>query len=216
MANSVQIKNLNHTHLAIIDWLVLNPERSLGECAKEMGFTQSWLSVVVHSDMFQAAYKEVCEQRHCEAVHTIVNELGGLAALGIAKMAEKIESGAASERLLTEATRTALEGLGYIGRASGGGASAQASVSIVVDPEKLRAARERARGRFEPEAGGLPLAEVVEVGSGQEGDGEVARPTPLALPRASIPMHKGIREPRPQVSLDELLGLNPNPSPSPA
>ena len=50
-----EIARLNTTHEMLMNWLVCNPEKSLRECADHFGYTQSWLSQIIHSDIFQHA-----------------------------------------------------------------------------------------------------------------------------------------------------------------
>lgn len=58
MATSVQIKSMKPKHEAIIDWLLAHPGRAMRHLAAEMGISQSWLSIVMHSDVFKEAYEE--------------------------------------------------------------------------------------------------------------------------------------------------------------
>ena len=37
--------------------MLSNPDLTLGECAKSFGYTQSWLSTIIHSDAFQAEFR---------------------------------------------------------------------------------------------------------------------------------------------------------------
>lgn len=48
-----EIQKVSHSHEAIILWLLENPDRPLRECAAIFGYTQPWLSTVIHSDAFQ-------------------------------------------------------------------------------------------------------------------------------------------------------------------
>lgn len=50
-------KKWNWWYDRIIDWMIANPDKLLGECAHEMNVSQSWLSVITNSDMFQDAFK---------------------------------------------------------------------------------------------------------------------------------------------------------------
>lgn len=53
MAESVQIQSMSPKHMAIADWLLANPEQKRGDLAKQMGVSESWLSIVIHSDVFR-------------------------------------------------------------------------------------------------------------------------------------------------------------------
>jgi len=53
MADSVEIKSMSPRHMAIADALLANPEQKRGDLAIQMGVSESWLSIVIHSDVFQ-------------------------------------------------------------------------------------------------------------------------------------------------------------------
>lgn len=67
--SAVQLQDLSPTHEAIIDWLLTNPEKNLSECSKHFGYTQAWLSTVIHSDAFQLYYR-----RRRAALDSLVND----------------------------------------------------------------------------------------------------------------------------------------------
>lgn len=43
-------------HLGMVDWLLANPGRSMAVLADDMGVTRSWISIVMHSDVFVEKY----------------------------------------------------------------------------------------------------------------------------------------------------------------
>ena len=51
--NMPEIKKVSFTHEALILWLLENPHRPLRDCAEYFGYTQAWLSTIIHSDAFQ-------------------------------------------------------------------------------------------------------------------------------------------------------------------
>lgn len=53
-----RIKELSITHESLMDWLILNPEKSLRDCATVFGYTQAWISSIVNSGAFQARLAE--------------------------------------------------------------------------------------------------------------------------------------------------------------
>lgn len=53
-----EIKSLSHTHMAIVDYLLGHPQVSLGDVARHFGYTQPWLSSIIHSEAFQAMLQE--------------------------------------------------------------------------------------------------------------------------------------------------------------
>ena len=53
-----EIKSLSITHVSIMDFLMANPTMHLSDVAKHFGYTQPWLSQIIHSDAFQNMLKE--------------------------------------------------------------------------------------------------------------------------------------------------------------
>lgn len=53
MAESVQILSVSHRHQAIADYLLANPEMRKQDCAKAIGVSKEWLSIVINSDVFK-------------------------------------------------------------------------------------------------------------------------------------------------------------------
>lgn len=112
-ASMYNLMRLNHRHEQIINWMIVNPHRNLGECAKHFNYTPGWLSQVVHSDIFQARYRQRAAEVGSVAVHTIANKLNGVAALALEKAEERLRAGIASERFLGETMASTLKMLGY-------------------------------------------------------------------------------------------------------
>jgi hypothetical protein len=48
-----EITKVRYTHDAIIDMIIANPAVSQGDLAREFGFTESWMSIIINSDSFQ-------------------------------------------------------------------------------------------------------------------------------------------------------------------
>ncbi len=145
-AKAPMLQGLNHRHQQIINWLIANPHRGLGECAKDFGYSQTWISQVIHSDAFQALYQARCQQLGVAVVHTIKDEITNTAAMAMAAIRKRIETGVASEKLLLGTTKTVLDTLGYTrGAAPQVQVNAAAPVQVtVVDKAALINARERA------------------------------------------------------------------------
>src|SRR3990172_5208103 len=137
------VARLNHRHEQIVNWLILNPERSLGECAAAFGYTPAWLSQIVHSDMFQARYRAACYEVGELAVHSIHNKLSGLTSAAIEASLAKIETGVATERFLGDTLRTSLQSLGYSGGPPSNGNGSVPTININIQAQALAAARER-------------------------------------------------------------------------
>lgn len=108
---------LSHTHEQIINWLVLNPDRSMRECADSFGYTQSWLSTLVRSDLFQAA---LAERQHAVAlrvVQSIPQKLAAVTDIALDKLADMVQVSEDPEFILDAADK-ALHRMGYAPQSS--------------------------------------------------------------------------------------------------
>lgn len=140
------VQRLNHRHDAIITWLIENPQRKLGECAKELGYTQTWLSIVVHSDLFQLEYQRLARERGEIAVHSSAARLGRIADLGMAAIERRLELDGekpVGDSLLLGATNSALEKLGFL-PASAKTQTIVNNGTLIVNQADLAQAREAA------------------------------------------------------------------------
>lgn len=54
--SQIQIKGLKEKHNYMIDWLLTNPGKHFGVLADEINVSRSWLSIVMHSDVFVEEY----------------------------------------------------------------------------------------------------------------------------------------------------------------
>jgi hypothetical protein len=173
-----ELQKLNHRHEAIINWLLANPEKNLGDCAKAFGYTQPWLSQVIHSDMFQALYRQRATELGGLVVHDIRTKLNGLAVAAVAHSQLLIESGNASQDFVLETTKNVLDRLGYAPPARGAGVPQSGSggtqITINVTAEELVAARSRAQEkRFGASATIEALYEVPSPAQIEEGPGSL-------------------------------------------
>jgi hypothetical protein len=112
MAESKQLVRLSHTHEMLMNWLVLNPEKSLRECADHFGYTQSWLSSVIHSDLFQASLKEKQLAVQARVASSIPEKLRRSADIALDKLATKLEEAEDADFIL-DATDKILHRMGY-------------------------------------------------------------------------------------------------------
>jgi len=114
----VQISRVKIHHEQILTWLILNPDKTQGECAAHFGVTETWLSIIINSDVFQSRWRE---RRDFMAEHADKNIMGLMreaATKGLGKLIDKIDTSADPEFLLA-ATDKILNRMGY-GPKSGG------------------------------------------------------------------------------------------------
>jgi hypothetical protein len=94
------LQKLSPTHDQILNWLVINPGKSLRECADAFGYTQSWLSQLVHSDLFQARLKEMQLQVQARVTASIPQKLNAVVDVALDKLADKVAQSEDPEFLL--------------------------------------------------------------------------------------------------------------------
>jgi hypothetical protein len=112
METNTKIANLSPTHEQMLNWLVLNPEKSQRELADHFGFTQSWVSSILHSDLFQAALKEKQGAIFSMVAASIPAKLARAADLAIEGLTTQIE-GSQDKDFLLDATDKILHRMGY-------------------------------------------------------------------------------------------------------
>lgn len=112
MNTNEKLANLSPTHEQMLNWLVLNPEKSQREMADHFGFTQSWVSSILHSDLFQAALKEKQDKVFSMVAASIPAKLARAADVALEKLTTKIEDTEDGEFLL-DATDKILHRMGY-------------------------------------------------------------------------------------------------------
>lgn len=172
---------LSHTHEQIINWLILNPDRSMRECADTFGYTQSWLSTLVRSDLFQAALAERQHQVALRVVQSIPQKLAAVADMALDKLADMVQETEDKEFILDAADK-ALHRMGYAPQSSRNpagspGQFSQGGVSIQQNNFVITAGDlEEARALMQNSAACLPtpMPPIQQAGE-KEIQGEVVR-----------------------------------------
>lgn len=59
---------LNRRHVGVMQWLFDHPSATLTECAKDIGYSRSWLSRIVNSPEFRAEYSKRLDAELTRAV----------------------------------------------------------------------------------------------------------------------------------------------------
>lgn len=137
----MSIQKLNHTHEAIMNWLLQNPEKSLRECADSFGFTQAWLSTVIHSDAFQTQYRALVDSAHSRVVADVPSRMARIADIALDKLADMVEKSESPDYIL-ETSDKILNRLGYAPRANAAPAAPAVTNNIMlVSKETLALAR---------------------------------------------------------------------------
>jgi len=112
------IKRCSFTHDALAQWMIENPSSNLGDAAEHFGYTRGWLSCIIHSDAFQARYKELLDKADVVVIHDIPAKLRGIASQALEGLAAEVEvastlGGAQNRTFLKETSDMVLRRLGY-------------------------------------------------------------------------------------------------------
>jgi hypothetical protein len=86
-----QIQRISHTHDQLMNWLISNPEASLRDCADYFGYSQGWLSQIIHSDVFQAKLRERQDDVFIRVADGIPAKLSAMADVALGKVTEALE-----------------------------------------------------------------------------------------------------------------------------
>lgn len=110
---------LSHRHEDIARWLLENPTRPLKECAQHFGYTQAWLSCIIHSDAFQVRLRRLQEEADAIVVLDVPARLRGVAARAIEGLGDQVEhslndgNGVLHRQFLLDTAELTLKSLGY-------------------------------------------------------------------------------------------------------
>lgn len=111
----VQLSSLSHHHLAIMDFMLANPQVPLWAVATHFNRTQGWLSTVINSDLFQAHFhqrRQLIEGAQAEAIR---DKLFNLTSNGLDKLLHGLEDEEVSVSEKRAITRLGLEAAGMMG-----------------------------------------------------------------------------------------------------
>ena len=148
MAQSVQIKKVSWWHESIFEWMIANPESKLRECAEFFQVTQSWLSTIIHSDVFVEKLAERRDLHFAAISQDVASKVSGLAELSLDVLEERIERerDAISLGLVKDTAEMALKAAGYIGPRPGsndrGGGDTNIFLPGSIDAKTLADSRE--------------------------------------------------------------------------
>lgn len=87
-----EIKTVRYSHDAIIDIILANPFASQGEIARESGYTQAWLSIIINSDAFKERMAERKAELRDPAIRaSIEDRLDAVARRSLDKIMDKLD-----------------------------------------------------------------------------------------------------------------------------
>lgn len=138
-------------HDAIIDDMLIHPLDTVPERAKRLGYTENYMSVILNSDLFKAAYAARRSEFNVAMAQAISNKMGEVAVKGLDVLLETIEKkrDAIPFAVLSDTVDKTLNRLGYGVKPAGApvvqvNASGQ-QVGVVVSSEQLAEARQALR-----------------------------------------------------------------------
>ena len=103
---------LSYSHDALINWLLVNPDRPLRDAAAYFGYTQAWISTIIHSDVFQAKLLTRQNAVFVQVSQSIPAKLGAAVNIALERMTEKLEL-CDDPKYLLDATDKLLHRMGY-------------------------------------------------------------------------------------------------------
>jgi hypothetical protein len=142
--NVVQLQRLTHRHLAIMDFMLANPVVPMSQVAVHFKVSQAWLSTVRNSDLFVARLNERRKLMDEDQAYRIGTKMAALAEKGIDAMSGIMEDVDQSATVKLDATKTALETLGFLGKNAQPAAPQQAPVQVNIGMSAFESAREKA------------------------------------------------------------------------
>lgn len=145
--DGVQLQSLSPTHEAIAEYLIANPGKGcMARCAAEFNLTPHWLSSLVHSDAFQAYYRNRRDEFFATGIVSLGEKIAGAADRAIERLAEAIET-EKETRTLADAADKLLNRLGYGATGAANSINTTVNNTYVVTSTLLQDARERAKKR---------------------------------------------------------------------
>lgn len=153
--SATQIKTVNWHHEALADLMINAPHMSLGDMAKQLGFSIVWLSIVKNSDSFKD-YFALRRRKHEETISTGIREKAAAVAemaldVILEDTATKIAAQAMSAAEARENLDLVARRFGFDGTISQQRPQQQVVLNVgMVTQELLDEARERAKVRELP------------------------------------------------------------------
>lgn len=148
-STAVQIKKLNHNHLAMMDFMLANPTASMLDVAKHFNRTLAWTSSVRNADLFRIEYNER-RKLITETQRIIIGEkLASMANKGLDALSDALDDEETSVATKLSITRLALEHGGMSSKEESAGPTVTVNLNNAVTiTEERRAAVQAARERI--------------------------------------------------------------------
>lgn len=143
-ASGQLIATLSHVHEAIIAYMINFPQHGLREIATYFGYSQSWISQLINSDLFKSALRER-QMEHFSKLQTSLTEKLEIAAhIGLERTITALEE-SNDPKFVKDATSDILNKLGFGAKSSPAAVKVEGqgnNVLVVTDAGTLAQARE--------------------------------------------------------------------------
>lgn len=111
-AQNVGKRGLNRRHEELLMWAMLNPQKTQRELARDLGYSESWVSTLMATDMFQERLKSLRDTYHSTSFVGVQSKVEAAATLALNRMIEVLENdreNQLSPTYILEATSKLLE-----------------------------------------------------------------------------------------------------------
>lgn len=124
-----------------MDYMLANPTATQGEIAAAFRLSQSWLSIIMHSEAFKLRYAEKSQETFDTVVIPLREKLLGVAHRAVEKLGQAVDNSQDPDFILDAANKT-LQRLNYgQGPAAPVAPTNQQNNFFMVSPQDLAAAR---------------------------------------------------------------------------
>ena len=199
MAESAQIDKISVWHDSLLSFLIANPRMKRADVARHFKVSASWLSTVVHSDVFQAKLTERQDEYFGSVTAPIREKLENLAVMSIDRLEDKVEfENDIAE--IREVAKMALANLGYgAPKLPGPAVLNQTNNYLSVSREVLEEARARIFSRnggttLEQGPEALPAPEGIQAGNGHPMGSSLPHPALVHTPHEAKGSSQGGRD----------------------
>jgi hypothetical protein len=165
---TVQPQKMHWWYESVIDWMILNPEKTLTDAAEAFDVTTTWIYTLVNSDVFKERLAERREA-HSNAISLgVIEKAGALADMALDAALEKfVEQKNSGEMPLSTAVNTAekafeLVGIGGKAKAPVGNPTFIQNNFVPADQAALQRARAKLLERQQNSTIELPATEIEE------------------------------------------------------
>jgi hypothetical protein len=160
-------KPMRWWHDGIIDDLLVHPLDTMDVRAKRLGYSSEYLSIILNTDMFKAAYEKRRVDFNSTMAQAISNKASEVAIKGLDVLLETLETkrGSIPFAVISETVDKTLNRLGY-GVKPGGtpivnvNANGPVAIGVTVSAEQLAEARQALRAAEQQKALEAPAAPV--------------------------------------------------------